>query len=184
MPLPLQQPNPADPAFSQKRELLLSAAGSQADVPALKSLTIQHDGSLDPNAEHWVAIMLATPEELNEIFTQTAMQSATGADIAPLLRLPSSLARKTSAEVRNVVARRMKQHCSTFEVSGRHNDGGMNPMLIFVCTGMCHIGRRRVSSHQRTENGAVVTIMPASSNGRKTNADAGSSQIFHPHKIN
>ncbi|RMX65076.1 hypothetical protein DD238_002197 [Peronospora effusa] len=132
MPISLQQPNPADPAFSQKRELLLSAAGSQADVPPLKSLTIQHDGSLSPNAEHWLAIMLATPEELGDIFTQAALQPATGANITPSLRLPSSLVRKASAEVRNMVSRRMKQHCSTFEEDDaflRTNDQKMAPWL-------------------------------------------------------
>ncbi|CAI5747456.1 unnamed protein product [Peronospora destructor] len=132
MPIPLQQPNPADLAFSQKRELLLSAAGSQADVPALRSLTIQHDGSLGLNAEHWLAIMLATPDELSDIFTQATMQPAAGADILPSLRLPSSLVRKASAEVRNVVTRRMKQHCSTFEEDDtflRTNEQKMAPWL-------------------------------------------------------
>ncbi|KAE8914004.1 hypothetical protein PF011_g3738 [Phytophthora fragariae] len=74
MPAPLQQPNETDPAFSQKRDLLLSATGSQAAVPALNSLRFQHDGSLTQNAEHWLEIMLATPDELNEVFRQAASQ--------------------------------------------------------------------------------------------------------------
>lgn len=176
MPEPLQQPNPADPAFSQKRELLLSATGSQADVPVLKSLRLQHGGSLAPNAEHWLEIMLATPEELNELFRQTA-QATPGADSTTSLRFPSSLKHKVRAEVGKLVTSRLKQHSSTFEVSECRVADGFNPMLTFVCADMCNTGRRRVPSCQRTANGAVAPIVPTHSNGRKTNADTRSVEI-------
>ncbi|POM58020.1 UV-endonuclease UvdE [Phytophthora palmivora] len=110
MPLSLQQPNPSDPAFSQKRKLLQSATGNQADVPVLKNLRLQHDGQLAPNAEHWLEIMLATPEELNEIFTQAASQSA-----GVGLNIPSSLAHKVRSEVNILATSRLKQHSSSFE---------------------------------------------------------------------
>ncbi|KAG1701443.1 hypothetical protein DVH05_010750 [Phytophthora capsici] len=114
MPVPLQQPNPADPAFTQKRELLQSAFGSQTDLPALKSLIFQSDGRLASNAEHWLEIMLATPEELSQILTQAASQSDAGDSTAPL-NLPLSLTHKVHAEVRKLVGDRMKKHSSTLE---------------------------------------------------------------------
>ncbi|CAH0479366.1 unnamed protein product [Peronospora belbahrii] len=134
LPMPglLQRPDLADPAFSQKRELFLAAAGSQADVPALKSLTIQNNGNLDPNAKHWLEIMLATPDELSEILRQAAMRPTTGAELTSSLRIPSSLTRKVNAEVRNLVTRRMKEHCSTFEEDDaflRANEQQMTPWL-------------------------------------------------------
>ncbi|KAL3671832.1 hypothetical protein V7S43_002501 [Phytophthora oleae] len=112
MPVPLQQLNPADPAFIQKRELLQSAFGSQTDLPALKNLKLQPDGRLASNAEHWLEIMLATPEELSRILTQAASQSGGGAEP---LRLPLSLTHKVHAEARKLIANRLKEHSSTLE---------------------------------------------------------------------
>ncbi|KAH7476941.1 Actin-histidine N-methyltransferase [Phytophthora ramorum] len=116
MPTALQQPHPADPAFSQKQELLLSATGSHAGIPALKSLTFQYDGRLGPNSEHWLEIMLATPDELDQIFKQAASEATPQTKAtATSLSLPLSLTQKVRSEVGNVVSSRLKQHSSTFE---------------------------------------------------------------------
>ncbi|ETI49945.1 hypothetical protein F441_06390 [Phytophthora nicotianae CJ01A1] len=131
IPAALEQPNPADPAFPQKRELLQSATGSQADMPALRSLRFHRDGQLAPNAEHWLEIMLATPDELNEIFTKAASQSS-GADPTTSLPLPLSLKHRVNSEVRKLVATRLKQHSSPLEedeVFLRANDQQMAPWL-------------------------------------------------------
>ncbi|KAG3029404.1 hypothetical protein JG687_00001561 [Phytophthora cactorum] len=132
MPAALQQPNPADPAFSQKFKLLQAATGNQADMPALRSLRFHHDGQLAPNAEHWLEIMIATPDELNEIFTKAASQSGGRANSATSLTLPLSLKHKVRCEVGNLVATRLKQHSSTFEEDDaflRANDQQMAPWL-------------------------------------------------------
>ncbi|KAG7381749.1 hypothetical protein PHYPSEUDO_005691 [Phytophthora pseudosyringae] len=131
MPAPLQQPNSADPAFYQKRELLMSATGDQADMPALKNLRFQHDGHLAPNAMHWLEIMLATPGELNEILVQAAAQPD-GGDSAASLTLPSSLTHKVRSEVGKLVAGRLRQHSTTLEEDEkflRANDQQMAPWL-------------------------------------------------------
>jgi hypothetical protein len=116
MPATLQQPRPADPAFAQKRELLLSATGSQADVPSLKTLRLQCDGRLAPNAEHWMEIMLATPDELDEVFRKAVSQATPGASPSTTLNPPMSLTHKVRAEVGKMVSNRLKTHSSTLEV--------------------------------------------------------------------
>ncbi|OWZ18939.1 hypothetical protein PHMEG_0006888 [Phytophthora megakarya] len=111
LPVSLQQPNSSDPAFSRKRELLQSATGSQADVPVLKSFRLQQDGKIAPNVEHWLEIMLASPDEFNEILTQVA----TTANSSSSFNVPSSLTHKVRFEVNKLVTCRLKQHSSTFE---------------------------------------------------------------------
>ncbi|GMF44584.1 unnamed protein product [Phytophthora fragariaefolia] len=120
MPASLQKPRETDPAFSQKHELLSSVTESQAGIPALNVLRFQNDGSLAQNAEHWLEVMLATPDELNEVFKLAASQASpeTGSTTTSL-RLPSSLAQKVRSEVHKVVASRLEQYTSTFEVSRR-----------------------------------------------------------------
>lgn len=110
MPGELQKPHPEDPAFSQKRELLLNAAGNQADVPTLKRLRFEADGSLSSNAQHWLEIILADPEELGEVFKQAQSASSSSS-----FRLPSSLSHKIDTEVIKVISSRLKKHSSTYE---------------------------------------------------------------------
>ncbi|KAG6574483.1 Histone-lysine N-methyltransferase setd3 [Phytophthora cinnamomi] len=133
MPASLRQPNEADPAFSQKRDLLLSATGSQVAMPVLNSLRFAYDGSLAQNEEQWLEIMLATPDELNEIFKEAASQGSLNAGpTATSLRSPSSLTQKVRSEVGKVVASRLKQHASSFEeddVFLRANEQQMAPWL-------------------------------------------------------
>ena len=118
MPDSLQQLNPADPAFAQKRELLLSsAAGTQADGFALKRVRFEHDGSLDPNAKLWLAILLATPEELNEIVRHAVAQRTSEDAMASLLLLPPTLTHKVDAVVHKLVTRRLEQHSSSLKVT-------------------------------------------------------------------
>ncbi|KAF1774864.1 Rubisco LSMT, substrate-binding domain [Phytophthora cactorum] len=120
------------PRFFQKFKLLQAATGNQADMPALRSLRFHHDGQLAPNAEHWLEIMIATPDELNEIFTKAASQSGGRANSATSLTLPLSLKHKVRCEVGNLVATRLKQHSSTFEEDDaflRANDQQMAPWL-------------------------------------------------------
>ncbi|EEY67766.1 uncharacterized protein PITG_17996 [Phytophthora infestans T30-4] len=150
MPIALQQPNPADPAFLQKRGLLQSATGSHStDIPALRSLRFNHDGQLAPNAEHWLEILLATPEELSEIITQAASQSG-AADSTISLALPMSLKHKVHSEVGSLVTARLKQHSSTLEEDDaflRANDQQMASWL----RSCLHI---RMGEKQTLENAA------------------------------
>lgn len=178
MPAALQQPNEADPAFAQKRDLLFSATGSQSAMPALNSLRFQNDGSLAQNAKHWLEVMLATPEELNEIFRQAASQGSPEAATSSL-RLPSSLTHKVRSEVGKVLASRLKQHTSSFEVSRHLWLLGRFALAFNRRPDVFSVGGRRVPAWKRAANGTVASIVPAHPNGGKADAVACSIQIRH-----
>ena len=129
MPELLQQPNPADPAFTRQRELLLSAAGTQVDRLVLKHVRIQHDGSVDPNAKLWLAILLAALAELNEIIREAVTKRVSGEEMAPLIVLPPTLTRKVDDVVNDLVTSKLMQHSSSFEVRKRLVADGLKLMV-------------------------------------------------------
>jgi hypothetical protein len=127
LPLPhdLQSMRPDDPSIAQKLALLEAlrlpgvalrrGPGSSQGLPFKRSARLLSNGQLAWGSRQWLEILLAGPEELQQLVQQVTSDAGRGegGDIA----FPASVGREVSRQVVAMADDRLGQHKSALEVS-------------------------------------------------------------------